>query len=75
MSLDSDSTKRGLNAIARAHNIINELPDLLKLVKAQTSNPGWALAASVHRIEDQLQVTDAQALNELHAALSARSTP
>jgi hypothetical protein len=72
MSIDSDTNKTGLNALARAHAILGLLPLVLKNVKAHVGSPSWELARTIALLEQQMVDTDQLALETLYTAMGSK---
>lgn len=71
MSLDSDTNKAGINALARAHALLILVPQLLDKVKAHIQCPSWSMGAIVWEIESNLAhaAADEKQLEALYQAM------
>lgn len=72
MSLDPETNKVGLNAIARAHALLDICADLVAEVKRSNHSPSWKLAGLVYEAERALWMRekDLDTLQLLYEAMS-----
>lgn len=77
MSLDADTNKAGINALARAHAMLILVPQLLEKVKHHIQCPNWQMGALVWEIEKNLEhrEADEKQIQALYEAMQAPRNP
>lgn len=77
MSLDSETNKAGINALARAHAMLILVPQLIEKVKHHIQCPNWQMGALVWEIEKSLEHSrsDEEQIQALYEAMTAKAKP
>lgn len=76
-TLESDTNKAGINALARAHALLILVPQLLEKVKHHIQCPSWQMGAIVWEIEQNLShaSVDEKQIQALYEAMTTKRKP